>query len=119
MSEGIRELKTLMLESGTLRTTQPGSARKVWAVVSGIAAILGGDQAETVESFYRLDGGRPYKALTVEQFAAQRADAVRLAAADAYAASILNETINPALSDAARTVESIQAAFAVAVTVTP
>jgi hypothetical protein len=119
MAEGIRELKTVMLESGELRTTIPGPAAKVWAIVQAIAGILGGDQTATIDSFYSLDGGRPYKALTVQQFAQQRSDASRLAAADQLAAQLLNEHINPALSDPNRTAASIAAAFAAAAAVTP
>ena len=118
MVVGLRDLKALMLEGGDLRTTQPGPAGRVYAVVTGIAQILGGDQSETIDSFYRLDGGRPFKDLTAEQFAGQKADAERLAAADAWAATALNETINPALSDPGRTLASVQAAFLAAATVT-
>lgn len=114
MSAGIRELKAVMLEGGELRTTIPGPAGRVWAIVAGIAQILGGDQTATIDSFYSLDGGRPYKALTATSFAAQRADAERLAAADALYADRLNEILAPAASDPARTVQSIQAAFAAA-----
>lgn len=115
MSAGLRELKAVMLEGGELRTTVPGPAGKVWGIVSGIAQILGGDQSATIDSFYALDGGRPYKSLTVTEFASQRADAARLSAADAYYAAIMNEHLNPASSDPARTVDSIRAAFLQAV----
>ena len=117
MSAGLRELKAVMLEGGELRTTVPGPAGKVWGIVSGIAQILSGDQSATIDSFYALDGGRPYKSLTVTEFAAQRADAARLSAADAYYAARMNEHMNPAASDPARTVASIKAAFAAAATV--
>jgi hypothetical protein len=90
----------------------------VYAVVTGIAQILGGDQSETIESFYRLDGGRPFKDLTVEAFAQQKADAARLAEADQWLASVFNEIINPAASDPARTSSSVKAAVALAA-VTP
>lgn len=119
MVAGLRDLKALMLEGGDLRTTQPGPAGRVFSIVTGIAQILGGDQSETIDSFYRLDGGRPFKDLTAEQFAAQKADADRIAVADAWAATVMNETINPALSDPARTLTSVQAAFLAAATVTP
>lgn len=117
MSAGIRELKAVMLEGGELRTTVPGPAGRVWAIVAGIAQILGGDQSATIDSFYALDGGRPYKSLTVTEFASQRADAERLAAADALYADRLNEILAPAASDPARTVESIKAAFTAAAAV--
>ena len=118
MIAGLRELKSLMLENGALRTTQPTPAGRVYAIVTGIAAIIGGDQSETIDSFYRLDGGRPFKDLTIEQYATQKADAERLAAADAWAATALNETINPALGDPARTIDTVKAAFLAAATVT-
>jgi hypothetical protein len=118
MVNGLRDLKALMLEGGLLRTTQPGPAGRVYAVVTGIAQILGGDQSETIESFYRLDGGRPFKDLTVEAFAQQKADAARLAEADQWLASVFNEIINPAASDPARTSSSVKAAVALAA-VTP
>lgn len=114
MRDGIRELKSVMLANGELRTTIPAPAGKVWAIVSGIAQILGGDQSATIDSFYALDGGRPYKSLTAAAFAQQRADAERLAAADALYADRMNEILAPAASDPARTVESIQAAFTAA-----
>lgn len=114
MSDGIRELKAVMLEGGELRTTIPSPAGKVWAIVAGIAQILGGDQSATIDSFYALDGGRPYKGITAAAFAQQRADAERLSAADALYAERLNEILAPAASDPARTVASIQAAFAAA-----
>jgi hypothetical protein len=40
-----------------------------------------------------------------------------LSAADAYYAQRMNETLNPAASDPARTVDSIKAAFTAAATV--
>jgi hypothetical protein len=119
MADGIRELKTIMLADGELRTTIPGPAAKVWAIVQAIASILGGDQTATIDSFYSLDGGRPYKSLTVAQFVQQRSDAARLAAADQLAARMLNEHINPAMSDPNRTAASVAAAFAAAAAVTP
>jgi hypothetical protein len=90
----------------------------VWAVVSGIAALVGGDQSATIDSFYALDGGRPLKALTVTEYQSQRSDSQRLSAADQYAASKMNEVLNPAFADPSRTVATIQAAFTQAATVT-
>ena len=100
-----------------LRTTEPQYAGQVWQIVQVISG-LSADAAALVNSFYSLDGGRPYKALTTTEFASQRADAARLAAADAYYAQRMNEILNPAASDPARTVESIKAAFSAAATVT-
>lgn len=118
MRDGIRELKSVMLANGELRTTIPTPAGKVWAIVFGIAQILGGDQSATIDSFYSLDGGRPYKALTVTEFAQQRADAARLSVADQTFATAMNEHVTPAAADPARTADSIRAAFAAAATVT-
>ena len=114
MRDGIRELKSVMLANGELRTTIPAPAGKVWSIVAGIAQILGGDQSATIDSFYALDGGRPYKALTVTEFAQQRADAARLASADQAYAAAMNEHVAPAAADPARTADSIRAAFAAA-----
>jgi len=58
----------------TLRTTDPTWAGLVWSIVSGLTAVAP-DAASLVDSFYALDGGRPYRDLTVEQFSAQRAEA--------------------------------------------
>jgi hypothetical protein len=55
-----------------LRTTQPVWAVKVYQLVQLVIALSPGHTG-LVDSFYALDGGRPYKDLTVEQFAAQRA----------------------------------------------
>lgn len=117
MATGLRELKAVMLEGGELRTTSPGPAGKVWAIVQGIAQILGGDQTATIDSFYSLDGGRPYKSITVTEYAQQRADAARLEAANAVYAERMNEHINPAIADPQRTADSVRAAFAAAASV--
>ena len=118
MVAGLRELKALMLENGVLRTTQPGPAVRVYRIVAGIAQIIGGDPLATIGSFFGLDGGQPFRDLTVEAYAAQKADAARLAAADQWLAKIMNEIINPAASDPARTSSSVKAAVALAA-VTP
>ncbi len=54
-----------------LRTTQPVWSQKVFALVQLVVALSPGASG-LVDSFYALDGGRPYKDLTVQQFAAQR-----------------------------------------------
>jgi hypothetical protein len=54
-----------------LLTTVPTWAGLVWQIIQGLTAAAP-DAAALVDSFYALDGGRPYKDLTVEQFAAQR-----------------------------------------------
>ena len=58
-----------------LRTTQPVWAQKAFGLVQLILALSPGASG-LVDSFYALDGGRPYKDLTVEEFAAQRTAAV-------------------------------------------
>ena len=54
-----------------LLTTVPTWAGLVWQIIQGLTQAAP-DAAALVNSFYALDGGRPYKDLTVEQFAAQR-----------------------------------------------
>lgn len=83
-----------------LLTTVPTWAGLVWQIIQGLTQAAP-DAAALVDSFYALDGGRPYKDLTVEQFAAQRTAAVVQAEKDevTQAASILlNEQINPAIA---------------------
>lgn len=75
--DGIDELKSAVFggSAETLLTTVPKWAGKVWAIVSAIVALVP-DTEGIVEKVYALDGGRPYKDLTVEQFAAQRTAAL-------------------------------------------
>jgi len=101
----------------SLRTTEATYAAQVWQIVQMIAS-LSPESAGLVDSFYSLDGGRPFRDLTAEQFAQQKSDAARTSAADAWAANALNETIQPAMSDPARTIDSVKAAFLAAATVT-
>jgi hypothetical protein len=108
---GVRYLKALMLQGGELRTTVPEQALQAWGIITQIAALVGGDQSATIDSFYSLDGGRPWKDLTVQQYAAERTDSERLTAADQYAAERMNEILNPAFSNPARSLDSIRAAF--------
>lgn len=54
-----------------LRTTEPVWAQKAYSLVQLILQLSPGS-SNLVDSFYALDGGRPYKDLTLEQFAAQR-----------------------------------------------
>jgi hypothetical protein len=58
-----------------LLTTVPTWAGLVWTIIQGLTQAAP-DAAALVDSFYALDGGRPYKDLTVEQFAAQRTAAL-------------------------------------------
>ena len=77
---GIDELKSAVFggSAETLLTTVPQWAAKVWAIVSAIVALVP-DTAGIVEKVYALDGGRPYKDLTLQQFAAQRTTAASIA----------------------------------------
>lgn len=81
---GIRELKAVLIgpRGDGLATTDPNWAPTVFQVISSIAGVTANAQ-ETIDSFYALDGGRPYKDLTVEQFAAQRTTAESEAASTA------------------------------------
>ena len=97
----------------SLRTTEPIYAAQVWQIVQMIAS-LSPESAGLVDSFYSLDGGRPWKDLTAAQYAQQRTDSERLAAADQWYAQAMNETISPALTDPARTVDTVRAAVAAA-----
>lgn len=54
-----------------LLTTVPTWSGLVWQIIQGLTQAAP-DAAALVDSFYALDGGRPYKDLTVEQFSAQR-----------------------------------------------
>jgi hypothetical protein len=58
-----------------LLTTVPTWAGLVWQIIQGLTQAAP-DAAAMVDSFYALDGGRPYKNLTVEQFETQRAAAL-------------------------------------------
>jgi len=71
--DGIRELKAVLVgpRGDGLETTSPVWAPIVFATISGISQVSN-DAAAMIDSFYGLDGGRPYKDLTVEEFAAQR-----------------------------------------------
>jgi hypothetical protein len=69
-----------------LLTTVPLWAGLVWQIIDGLTQAAP-DAAALVDSFYALDGGRPYKDLTVEQFAAQRT----AAETDAAVTSARNE----------------------------
>ena len=61
-----------------LLTTVPTWAGLVWTIIQGLTQAAP-DAAALIDSFYALDGGRPYKSLTVEQFSAQRTAAESLA----------------------------------------
>ena len=87
--DGIDELKSAVSggSAETLLTTVPQWAAKVWAIVSAIVALVP-DTIGIVDKVYALDGGRPYKDLTVEQFSAQRSESEAQAAKQALRSRI-------------------------------
>jgi hypothetical protein len=83
-----------------LLTTVPTWAGLVWQIIQGLTQAAP-DAAALVDSFYALDGGRPYKDLTVQDFAAQRTAASEetvKATIRAIATTQVNEVINPAIA---------------------
>lgn len=73
LTNGIRSLKERVLSGDPVRTADPAFAPKVLQIVQGVAQAVP-EIAGLVDSFYALDGGRPFKDLTVEQFEAQKLD---------------------------------------------
>ena len=59
--------------SNNIRVTEPVPAGETWAVVQTIVALVP-DSSGSVDSFYSLGNGRPWSALTTDQFAADRSD---------------------------------------------
>ena len=94
-----------------LQTTVPQWAGLVARVMAGLLAIAP-DKTALVDSFYALDGGKPYKDLTPTEYAGQRT-AVQAAAAlttiDQAYATVQNEIVAPELSSPTRTKASIAA----------
>lgn len=79
-----------------LLTTVPTWAGLVWQIIQGLTQAAP-DAAALVDSFYALDGGRPYKDMTVEQFAAQKA------ASESIAGKVIAlELVTNAAAEAAR-----------------
>lgn len=79
-----------------LLTTVPTWAKLVWQIIQGLTQAAP-DAAALVDSFYALDGGRPYKDMTVEQFAAQKA------ASESIAGKVIAlELVTNAAAEAAR-----------------
>jgi hypothetical protein len=56
-----------------LRTTDPQYAGLASQIITELSAVIP-VESDLIDSFYALDGGRPYKDLTVEQFDTQKAD---------------------------------------------
>lgn len=87
-----------------LLTTVPLWAGLVWQIIDGLTQAAP-DAAALVDSFYALDGGRPYKDLTVEQFAAQRTTAESLTAKQA-ALDLVQNTAAEAAREEYRSADS-------------
>ncbi len=92
-----------------LLTTVPTWAGLVWQIIQGLTQAAP-DAAALVDSFYGLDGGRPYKTLTVEQFAAQKTAAEAVAARQAIIDACLNP-ISAAHAAAATKLNNAQASL--------
>jgi hypothetical protein len=86
---GIQQLKAVLVgpRGDGLATTDPAWAPMVFQIISGIAQVSQ-DAAALIDSFYALDGGRPYKDLTVKQFGAERSAAIAAAESAAVLQSI-------------------------------
>lgn len=94
-----------------LQTTVPQWAGLVAQVMAGLL-VIAPDKTALVDSFYALDGGRPYKDLTPTEFAGQRTAsqaAAALATIDQAYATAQNEIVAPELSNPSRTKASIAA----------
>lgn len=96
-ADGIKQLKAVLVgpRGDGLETTNPQWAGLVFTTISGIAAASQ-DAAALIDSFYALDGGRPYKDLTTTQYAAQRS----AAALQAHLSSVVSRC--EAAAEAAR-----------------
>ena len=83
-ADGIKQLKAVLVgpRGDGLETTNPLWAGLVFTTISGIAQASQ-DAVVLIDSFYALDGGRPYKDLTEQHFASQRSAAEEMAAKDA------------------------------------
>lgn len=109
-ADGIKQLKAVLVgpRGDGLETTNPLWAGLVFATISGIAAASQ-DAAALIDSFYALDGGRPYKDLTTTQYAAQRSAAQVQAALDSVLATC-DESAKEAARQSGATLASIKAA---------
>lgn len=112
-ADGIKQLKAVLVgpRGDGLETTNPLWAQLVYTTISGIAQASQ-DAAALIDSFYALDGGRPYKDLTTTEYAVQKTAAqaaVALAVIDQAYATAQNEIVSPELSSPTRTKASIAA----------
>ncbi|MBL8815265.1 MAG: hypothetical protein JNL58_04490 [Planctomyces sp.] len=71
LQTGVRDLKARVLAGDPIRSAETKFGPRVLAIITGIAAAMP-SIAGLVDSFYELDGGRPFSALTVAEFQAQR-----------------------------------------------
>lgn len=65
------------LGAQNILTTQPEWAGLAWQVISAIVA-MDNSKLGLIDEFYALDGGRPFKDLTVQQYATIKTDAAAL-----------------------------------------
>jgi hypothetical protein len=72
----------------TLQSTNPTWSVKVWQLVQLVVSLVP-SATGLVDSFYALEGGRPYKDLTVEQYEQQAADAAAVLARQAIIDAVL------------------------------
>ncbi len=99
-----------------LLTTVPTWAGLVWQVIQGLTQAAP-DAAALVDSFYALDGGRPYKDMTVQDFAAQRMDAANLLAKQAALDLVQNTASEAAREEYRRQTSTPESIIAAAVAV--
>lgn len=112
LTMGIRLLKERVLSGDPVRTAEPAFAPRVLRIVQGVAAAVPAI-AGLVDSFYALDGGRPFKDLTVEQFEAQRT-AAEIDAALQTVVDLCDNAARTASRQQGATLASIKAAVVAA-----
>lgn len=115
---GIDELKSAVFggSAESLLTTVPEWSVKVWSIVSAIVSLVP-DTAGLIDRVYALDGGRPYKDLTVEQFAAQRTAAESIAVKQAALDLVTNTACEAAREEYRKSDSTPESIIAAAVTV--
>lgn len=99
-----------------LRTTEPVWAQKAYSLVQLVLQLSPGSSG-LVDSFYALDGGRPYKDLTVEQFAEQRTTSQTVAAKQAALELVTNAASEAAREEFRKSQSTPQSIIAAAVAV--
>ncbi len=106
LAAGLRKLFVHLAKrtSQTVDTTDLTFAIEVWTLL-GYLIQMGVVTTQQRDSFYLLDGGRPYKDLTVQEFEAQRDAAAAEVTAHEFRSEVvawLNEEFNPLLAAADR-----------------